>query len=83
MTILITLTTAGTDSGPFDLFSDLDIYTSAFESGVSKASLLTGYSSASCPDGTEIVRVRSAGDCINYIDIPLVEITTTTTTTLI
>ena len=80
MTVLITLTTAGTDSGPFDLYSDLDGYISAFESGVSKASLLAGYSSALVPDYTKTIRVKSNGVCLNYIDIPVVTPTTTTTT---
>jgi hypothetical protein len=81
MTVLITLTTAGTDSGPFNLFSNLDSYTSAFESGVSKASLLAGYPSALVPDYTTIIRIISTGDCVNYIDIVVDEITTTTTST--
>lgn len=81
MTVLITLTIAGTDSGPFDLYSDLDGYTSAFETGVSKTSLLAGYASALVPDFTNIIRVKSNGDCVNYIDIPLPGYTTTTTTT--
>jgi hypothetical protein len=81
MTVLITLTTAGTDSGPFDLYSNLDGYTSAFESGVSKSALLAGYSSALVPDFTTTVRVKSNGVCTNYVDI-LLESTTTTTTTM-
>jgi hypothetical protein len=71
MTVLITLTTAGIDSGPFDLYSNTDGYISAFESGVSRASLLAGYSSASVPNFTTIVRVQSTGDCSNNIDITL------------
>jgi hypothetical protein len=81
MTVLITLTTAGADTGPFDLFSNLDAYTSAFETGVSKASLLAGYPSALVPDYTTIVRIRSAGDCTNFIDVPLYGTTTTTSST--
>jgi hypothetical protein len=81
MTVLITLTLAGADTGPFNLFSNLDAYTSAFETGVSKASLLAGYPSALVPDYTTIVRVRSVGDCTNYIDIPLYSFTTTTSST--
>lgn len=80
MTVLITLTTAGTDSGPFDLYSNLDGYSSAFESGVSKASLLAGYASALVPDYTTTVRVKSNGTCVNYVDIVLENTTTTTTT---
>ena len=82
MTVLITLTVAGADSGPFNLYSNLDGYVTAFESGVFKTALLTGYSSSLVPDYTTVVRVLSTGDCTNYIDIVLDEVTTTTTTTL-
>jgi len=80
MTVLITLTVAGADSGPFNLYSNLDGYTSAFETNVAKVDLLAGYPSALVPDYTTIIRVVSTGDCTNYIDIPLTSITTTTTT---
>ncbi len=79
MTVFITLTIAGSDSGPFDLYSNLDGYTSAFESGVSKASLLAGYSSSLVPDFTSTIRIKSNGVCTNYIDV-LVDSPTTTTT---
>lgn len=79
MTVLITLTSAGADSGPFDLYSDLDGYISAFETGVSKASLLAGYSSALVPNGTNNIRIKSVGVCVNYIDIVLTTTTTTST----
>lgn len=82
MTVLITLTVAGADSGPFNLFSNLDGYTSAFAVGISKAALLAGYSSSVVPNGTTIVRVVSIGDCTNYIDIVLSSLITTTTTTI-
>ena len=80
MTVLITLTTAGTDTGPFDLYSNVDGYVSAFETGVSKAALLAGYSSALVPNGTTIIRIKSTGTCVNYIDVNVVTTTTTTTT---
>lgn len=83
MTVLITLTIAGSDSGPFDLYSNLDGYVSAFETGVSKASLLSGYPSSLVPDFTSVVRVKSNGVCTTYIDIPIVVPTTTTSTTLL
>jgi len=83
MTVLITLTTAGADSGPFDLYTNLDGYVSAFATGVSKSALLAGYTSAAVPDFATIIRVKSTGDCVNYIDITLVSPTTTTTTTTI
>jgi hypothetical protein len=80
MTVLITLTVAGLDSGPFNLYSNLDGYTSAFETGVSRVALLAGYSSSLVPDFTTTIRVISTGNCTNYIDIPLYVTTTTTTT---
>lgn len=80
MTVLITLTVAGADSGPFNLYSNLDGFVSAFETGVSKASLLAGYASALVPDYTTTVRVKSDGACVNYVDILLGATTTTSTT---
>ena len=82
MTVLITLTVAGTDSGPFNLYTNLDGYTSAFETNVPKASLLAGYASALVPDFATIIRIKSIGDCVNFIDIPLYgPITTSTSST--
>jgi hypothetical protein len=79
-TVLITLTTAGTDTGPFDLYSDADSYVTPFENNVPKASLVSGYTSTVVPDLATIIRVKSDGTCINYIDLPIVTTTTTTTT---
>ena len=82
MTVLITLTTIGADAGPFNLYSNLDGYTLAFASGITRLQLLLGYS-ANVPDYTTSVRVMSIGNCTNHIDIVLDAITTTTTTTSI
>ncbi len=81
MTILITLTTIGTDCSLFDIYSNTDGFVSAFETDVPKASLSSGFSSANVPDGTTIIRVKAKGVCTNYKDINLTSITTTTTTT--
>lgn len=82
MTVFITLTTAGSDTGPFNLYSDVDGYISAFETGVDKVDLLAGYSSALVPDGTSIIRIMSVSTlCTNYVDVVLTTTTTTTTTT--
>jgi len=80
MTAVITLTTAGTDSGPFNLYSNLDGFVVPFVVGVLKASLLSGYTSPVVPDFTSVVRVQSIGQCVNYIDIPLQNTTTSSTT---
>lgn len=79
-TVLITLTIAGTDTGPFDLYSDADGYTLPFEVNVSKAALLSGYVSILVPDGATQIRVKSKGACTNFITVPIVGTTFTTTT---
>ncbi len=84
MTVFITLTTAGADTGPFNLYSDVDGYISAFETNVDKADLLAGYSSSLVPNGTTIIRIMSVSTlCTNYVDVTLTTTTTTSTTTLI
>ena len=79
MTVLITLTSAGADAGPFDLYSDTDGYLTAFATGISKATLLGGYLSSAVPDGTTSIRITSTGTCTNFIYVS-VEGTTTTST---
>ena len=82
MTVFITLTTAGTDSGPFNLYSDWDGFVTPFAVGVSKIDLEAGYSASSVPDFTSVVRVLSTAQyCINYVDITLGFPPTTTTST--
>jgi len=80
MIVLITLTVAGADTGPFNLYSDIDGYVTPFESSVPKVSLVSGYTSVVVPTGTTIIRVISQGTCDNYIDLPVSGITTTTST---
>jgi hypothetical protein len=80
--VIVIITSAGTDTGPFNLYSDVDGFVSAFETGVSKASLLAGYLTSSVPNGTTIIRVMSDnGLCTNYIDITVGGDCGTTTTT--
>lgn len=81
MIVTITLTIAGADTGPFLLFSDVDGYSSAFETGVTKAALEVGYTSVLVPPFTTTIRVMSEGTCTNYIDIPITITTTTSSTT--
>jgi len=82
MTILITLTLAGSDTGPFNLYSNVDGYTTAFETGVSRAALVAGYTSILVPDGTTEILVRSTGVCQRdlYLSVAGAPATTTSTT---
>ena len=80
--VLITLTSAGTGTGPFDLYSNVNGYSSPFEIGVSKSALTSGYTSTTVPNGTTIIRVKSnSAQCTNSVDISVTGITTTTTST--
>ena len=80
MTVLITLTTAGSDTGPFDLYSDADGFLVPFETNVPKASLVSGYTSVLVPAGSLVIRVKSDSICTNYIDLFIGTPTTTTST---
>jgi len=82
MTVLLTLTSAGTDSGPFDLYTDLDGFAVPFEVGITRNALLAGHLTILVPNNTLIVRAKSEGICINYLDIVLSYPTTTTTTSV-
>lgn len=70
MIVLITLISIGTDSGPFDLYSNIDGFSVPFATNISVASLTSGYETA-VPDNTTIVRAKSLGVCSNYFDITL------------
>jgi len=71
MTVLITLTTAGANTGPFNLYSDLDGYVTPFESAIAKSTLLAGYTSTAVPNGTTTIKVLSAGDCTTPLYITI------------
>lgn len=70
MIVFLQLTTAGVDSGPFDLYSNLDGYDTPFEENVSRALLVAGYSTT-VPDNAITVRITSKEDCISSVDITL------------
>jgi len=80
MDVLITLTTAGVDTGPFDLYSNSDNYAVPFASTIAKGVLESGYLSTAVPGNATIVRVKSLDICTNYIDLTIGTTTTTTST---
>ena len=83
MNIFIQLTVAGNDTGPFDLYSDVDGFTSVYGIGISRANLVAGYN-AVVPDGTTQIKLQSTGNCTNsvIISVTIVPTTTTSTTTI-
>lgn len=81
--ILITLITAGEDTGPFNLYSNIDGYIIPFETLIDKASLETGYISTLVPESTTSIRILSInGLCSTFVDA-VIDATTTTTTTVV
>jgi hypothetical protein len=78
----ITLTSAGSDTGPFNLYSNIDGYTSAFESSILKYNLINGFTTNNIPNNTSVIRLISMGVCTNYIDLNLITLTPTPTPTL-
>lgn len=70
MYVYITISNAGTDVGPFNLYSNVDGYVSAFETNISLATLEAGFFTDNVPDGTLEIRVQSVNKlCTNYESI--------------
>lgn len=83
MNVFIQLISAGTHTGSFSLYSDVDGYFTAFQTNISRNKLLSGFLSVLVPANTTIIRIQSEEDCDTYIDITIgLTPTTTTTTTL-
>ena len=79
--VLITLTDLGGLVGPFDLYSNVDGYTTPFETNIPvSAFTYGGYYTTSLPYGTTIIKVKSDGDCINFIDLSISNLPTFTPT---
>lgn len=68
MTIFVQLTTVGTNAGPFIIFSNLNYSISV---GTATSSEISTGISVTVPDGTTSVRIRSTGDCTNFVDLPI------------
>lgn len=71
ITVTITLTIAGTNTGPFDLYTDADSYIYPIAIELTRAELIAGYVCTTVPDTATIIRVKSKGLCTNYIDLQI------------
>ena len=80
MTLLITLTVADIDTGPFNLYSNVNNYDPAFAELIEKSVLLAGYTSTVVPDGTTSIEVKSVNELCNNFILLTVDATTSTTT---
>lgn len=81
MNVVIQLISANPDTGPFNLYSNSDVFTTPFATGISRSALLAGYSTSAVPSNATIIRVTSTGTCQNSVDMPIAGVVTTTTTT--
>jgi len=60
MNVFLTITNAEVDqTGPFDIYSDVTNFNSAFESNISLAQLEAGFATDNVPDGTTEIKVKS------------------------
>lgn len=66
MTIILTITTGENDSGPFDIYVDVDGYTTPVASGITYAQLVLGYQ-LEVDDNTIQVKIVSTGLCVNEV----------------
>ena len=68
-----TLTASGRHTGPFDLLSNVDNYTTPFETGISRDDLIAGYITQIIPEEATTVRIQSTGVCDIFTDVNIVE----------
>ena len=57
MNVYIQLISAGTNTGPFNLYSDVDGFVVPFEQNVSRSKLLTGFTSTLVPVDTTVIKI--------------------------
>jgi len=69
LTVIITLSNAGNDTGPFNLYSNKDGFLNAFEINVPKSTLQNGFTSTTVPMNTNKIRVKSIDECENFVDL--------------
>ena len=78
MTVLVTLSAAGTNTTLFNLYSNID-YNNALATNITKANLLAGYNLLSVPNNATTIRVKATGACTNSVDLTISNITTSST----
>lgn len=81
MNVYIQLTSAGTNTGPFNLYSDVDGFTTPFEQNVSRSKLLQGFTSTLVPTDTTVIKISCLSACNNSFYLYIENQPTTTTTT--
>lgn len=71
MNILVTITSAGANTGPFSIYGNADNYATPLASSIAKSALQVGYTLNNVSDSITSIRIYSTGTCTNYIDLPV------------
>lgn len=71
MNILVTITSAGANTGPFSIYGNVDNYATPLASSIAKSALQVGYTLNNVSDSITSIRIYSTGTCTNYIDLPV------------
>jgi hypothetical protein len=82
MNVTITLVNPGVDTGPFNIYTNADNYITAVATNIAKSALVAGYN-ATVPALAATVKVESTGTCTSSIYLPIIQPTTTTTTSTV
>jgi hypothetical protein len=61
--VILKISSAGEDVSEFDLYSDSDSFSVAFEEGIPKSALVAGYTSSLVPDDATEIRLTAIGVC--------------------
>lgn len=71
MSVIITLTITGSNTGPFNIYSDVDTINPLI-TNVSKSQLTSGtFKLTNVPSNATIMIVESAGICTTKIELPI------------
>jgi len=71
MVVVVRLLTAGSDTGPFNLYTNADGFTTPIAVAVLKSRLTTGFTLPSVPLGTTLIRAESLGICENNYTVAI------------
>jgi len=80
MNVTITLTNPGTDTGPFNIYTNMDNYVVPIATSVPRSTLVGAGYVAIVDGNTSTIKVESTGNCTSSIFLSVIRPTTTSTT---
>lgn len=79
MNVTITLTNPGTDTGPFNIYTNMDNYVVPIATSIPRSTLVGAGYTAVVDGNTATIKVESTGTCTSSIFLPVIRPTTTST----